>query len=505
MTKVNYTAEPVSLVSGSRKTVAFYPVTESAVYGGNAGQRDQTRFNISGPGYIDNTTFHMNFRRRILFNGHTWTGGAPTTHPGILLPQSAESHIDRIEVRIGGVLFDNIQDYAFVESAAHALTQNTDTARSLGAICTGQTLKDVDRVLAITSDGVTSSIVDSTYADVWYSVDLSLVAAFGQNKDYFPLRYASAQQPVQITIYWKPAEHSMTFLPGDPTGATGYVAPSNFRYEISEMFISADELSISEASLIWDDRILYERLVVPVLTCTSYSTTLSENATRLQHSWQHPSEDTRFVLAVFSSDETRALATQATPICTSDMLWFPKGLSRSSLQVGTTRYPSNKENEFIWKQGTTTADIANSGAMNYRAMLTAMGISGNHQNGFLYDGINDYSLNKWINTTGTVGFGGTTGTITENMRTTFMLCWNLDSNPNGPDMPGTGISTMSPAPTTMMLDLTFSEPRGAYDRVTNPMGGSMTVHIYVFTRENYLFGAQNAIRETKLVRPTEQA
>lgn len=499
LAKTNYEPEPVNLVGGSRKTSAVYPATESSVYGGNSGQRNQTRFNLSSSNFVDNTSVQVNGKLKIAFDGHTYTA-PPAVADGILLPQSVLAFVDRMEMRIGGRLFDNILDYAVADGIQQTLTQSTDSVRSLGAISQIQTLYDFDRVLKLGN----GAMVDSTYNNVWFSFDLNLVALFS-SKDYTPMRYASSFQPVQLTIYWKDASLCMTKLPGDNTGATDWVPSSNFRYEISDLFMNFDEIAIAEASLVWDDRIMMQRLVQPVQTWTSYSTTLLENQTRFQHTFQHPGSDVRAVYIAFTSDSVRASASQTAPICISDLLWFPKGLQRASMQIGTTRYPANKEYEFEWKQGTVGTDISNTGPMNFRQMLMSVGHAGNHQVGLLYDGMSDYAENKYPNTTGAVGYGGVTGTINQNIRTSFFLAYNLDSNPNAdaPDRVGTGVNTLSPAPTTMLLDLQFSEARGAYVRDTNPMGGSMTVHIFVLTRESYLYGANDAIRESKLVRAAD--
>jgi len=483
---------PLTAVKSSRRTVSFRPVTEGASYAGG----QLMRLQVSGVDFIDPANFHLNFRMNVAYD----TGVAgDTTAGGIALPMSAESYIDEITVRVGGRVLDNVRNYAEIESFLHTVSQSTDSVNSLGACITGQTLNDVDRIIPFSAAaGVPGN---SQYQDAWYSVDLSGLALFGSNMNMVPIRYLAARQPVEIEIRLRAPAECLTYYRATGTNS---VDPTNVRYTMSEVYITADALDMDAVSLAWDERILTEPMVYPVSSITQYSSQLLASQTTYNTVFSHPGEDVRMAVVMFTCNGIRDLASADSPLAVSDMNFIPPFLQEAQLKVGVRLFPETDRLKFVWK-GTNTpgTNLPSSAPQSLREAIKAVGRSADHRSGFLLTP-ELYSKNKYPIQTGTPSYLETDG----NYRTSFGLAFSLDSNPSEltPDVAGTGVSTLSATTHNITLNMYFSAARGAYDQNTNPMGGDYTVDIFMFTRENYVIFADRVEREINLVLPgTEEA
>ncbi len=449
------------------------------------------RMHISGVDFLDPQNMQLNFKLNVSYEdgvaGDTNTGG-------IALPQSAESFIDYALVRIGGQVIDDVRQYAEIESFLHTVSQSTDSVNSLGAIATGQTLADVDRIIPFSA--TPGAAGPSKYQDVFFSVDLSGLALFGSNPNMVPIRYLAARQPVEIEIRFRRASECLTYYRASGGSAAD---PTNVSYTISETYITADALDMDAVSLIWDERILSEPMVYPVESITHYSTTLPQSSTRFQHVWSHPGEDVRTVVCMFTCNGIRDLASANTPLAVSDMNMFPPHLSEANLQVGVRLFPETDRFKFVYKGDNDPAlNLPSNGVMAFREAIKAFGRSADHRSGFLLTP-ELYSKNKFPAKTGTVGFDEPDG----DYRTSWALVFNLDSNPseNTPDVAGTGISTLSATTHNLTLSMFFDAARGAYDRDTNATGGDYTVDMFCFTKENVIIYADRVERQINLILP----
>lgn len=486
LAQTNYGALPMRAESASRRTVSFRPVTEGASYGPGS----VLRIPISSIDFADPLCSHLNGRFAL-----SYTGGVAgsTENGGLCLPMSFESLIDYAIVRCGGRVIDDVREYSIISSIVDAVSQSTDSVRSIGAICTGQTLTDEERLVKFNTAGTP---VPHPMNDAYFSIDLSCLALWGTNKNYIPVRYLAARQSIELEIRFKQLKDTLTYFKAVDGSAS---APANIDWSISEVFFQTDALDMAKTTLMWDQKILSRPMVYPQTSITHYSMRLPESSTNFTQTFSHPGEDLRTVVVSFSCDGLRNAAAAATPLSSSDMLWMPPFLQEASLQVGTRRFPETDRLKFIWKGSDTAAsNIASSAPMAYREMVKAFGRSSDQRTGYIMTP-DLFTKNKDPDHTAPIGMVGDS----TDYRTTFAICFNLDSNPHDstPDVAGTGISTLSATTHQLTMGLHFSAARGAYNANTNPFGGDYTINIHCFTRENLLIFADRVEREIKLVLP----
>jgi hypothetical protein len=500
----NYGARPLTAVSGSRRTVSFRPTTEAQIYT----SRNKIRLHVSGVDFIDPANFQLNFKLNV---AATRTQTNAPADDGIVLPQSAESYIDYITVRVGGSIIDDVRQYSVVESALHSMLQSNESVSSLGYICTGQTPNDSQRLIKFSG----TSLAAHQMNDAYYSIDLSGLALFGSNPNMIPVRYLAARQPIEIEITLKDVKDCFTLIKTVPNNTVPPPDPPTdpswdltaLSYTWSDIYITADALDMDEVSLLWDERILREPMVYPVESITHYTSTLLASQTRFQHTFGHPGEDLRTVLVTFTCEGIKNLASATTPVAASDMLWFPPFLQESSLRVGVRNFPETDRMRFVWKgSGVDASNFASNGVMAFREAIKAMGRSADHRNGFFLNP-DSWAKNKMPSATAGQYWSFAAD---QDYRTTFGLVFNLDSNPSEttPDLAGTGVSTLSATTHNLTLDLIFSEARAAaYDKTaadTARMGGNYTVDIFCLTKENLLIFSDRVEREIKLIIPPSQ-
>lgn len=487
---------PMRAVKGSRRNVVFRPTTQGESYGPGS----VLRIPVSSVDWLDPLTVHLN--GRFLIEQTAGTGGTTAGKVGgIMLPMSWESLIDYVIVRAGGRVIDDVRDYAHIESFINSIAQSTDSVRSVGAICEGQTLDDADRLVKF---GAAGKFLPHKMNDAYVSINLSCVGLLGTSTSLIPVRYLAARQPLELEIRFKATKDCFTYY-----AATGGapVAPTAINWKLSEVYLMGDALDMDEVSAMYDQKIMTEPMVYPIKSWTHYATDVPQSSLNFTHQFNHPGEDLRMVVVLFENLGLASTADPIKPLCTSDHLHMPRFLQEASLSVGTRRFPEGERFKYIWKQtdaaGDDTDDVPitpSSAAQAYREVIKAFGRSGDTRTGFVMTP-ELWSLNRYP----ALGAGPVNNGYANDIdpyRTTHGIVFNLNSNCHefAPDLSGTGLSTLSATTHSLSLQLLFSAARGAFG-TANKAGGDYRAHIFCFTAENLVIYADRVEREIKLMLP----
>jgi hypothetical protein len=540
----DYSPLPITAISQTRRTTVFIPQNGAQSYAVTEGTRIYIQ--ISGADLIDPQASFLEFQLQVSAPGAI---GGSEVCGGILLPNSAESYIQRLVITAGSEL-ERVEFYNVAETALNQIFNNSDVVDGVGRATMGLTRPEGpldERFIPFTTTAGTLG-----WNNRFYQIPLQGSGLFGSNRRLIPARWITQNRALQIEITLADfASQCLIVAPEDsftagvaeaagssskiPARAAGSIptpsatvikgkgaagppsvaaatTPTSLSAVLNSVRFVCDVLSTGSESSISASLAEGRVLAYPITKLTWYGTQIPVGSSSFNWSISHSASDITGLLVCFTA-----------PIVDTDTLG-----DKIANPIDTLVYPNFAQDGFYCKIGTAVFPQV---PMRFQSSMSAdTDVTGalysaphafNEMSRFAYyaparvgaavNGFN-WGRNNWRSNPANPGGALTTSgaaaapddTAVTNFavgsapESAFMLAMNFDADLTE-EVAGAGLNLQSAGFTTINLTLLFNSPLEAWNPTTQKFGGPLSMHMWVRNRANVLVSATGVSLSTDLL------
>jgi len=509
----DYDTVPLSAVATSRRTTTFIPQNGASSYA--VANSTRIYIQISGADLIDPQAAFLEFSLAV-----TSVASFPgaTTSGGILLPNSAESYIQRVVIKAGAEL-ERIDYYNILETFQNQVYQNGDTVDGVGRATMGLTKPQgplTERFIPFTTDVVYSTGGGLGYGNNrMYQIPLAGSGLFGTNKKLIPARWICANRALELEITLADFQSQVIVVPGTGgSGNTVYIPPTSVSAQIQNVRFVCDVLTSGTESTI--SRALAEGRIIPypISTYRWYGAQIPTGVTSFNWAISHSASDITGVLVLFTAPIVDTGGVVGNKIANpSDSLLFPNlTFEGCYIKIGTAQFPLQPMRFQTVSTDTDVTTRMYSAAHAFNEMTrfayyaparvgAAMDAYNFGRNNYRSNALNPGGALTSVGAATNAAGSSTTNYLTgASPESCFALAYNTDASLSE-EVAGTGVNTQSAGFQVIQITLLFDPQTGVpvWDPSTAKFGGPWSMHVFVRNRANVLISATGVALSTDLV------